>query len=256
MRLLLSLLLCGERSIHLQQAFGQLHAHLPVRRIHGVQKRLSERHIQFLASMVRHDQERRFASSKLNIFDASNLAPVVEHRTTNQVAHIIPARLKLGSFAAGNLQLATEQFFRLGNRIDARELQYEQPFVRPQVFYLKLADVQLADVQLAAKTGGNFARTCGFAGILFHTRRQSPQPHANRKTPGNIAVNLSRDFTPPSLRLYYAGQGNEFPACFRIHREFQNLQISRSSLDLLSSWFLRADYSITSYSITSSVYRL
>ena len=69
------------------------------------------------------NKQRRFARSKLYVLHHANLAFTVEQYASHQVADVNPTRLQLRTFAGGDLQLAADQGFGIGNRIDAFELQ-------------------------------------------------------------------------------------------------------------------------------------
>src|SRR5271165_3381258 len=129
------------------------------------------------------NQQRRFARAKLNVFNLANLKTRVEHHAADQIADVIPSRFKLRPFLAGNLQLAADQSFPLGDRIHSRELQNQQLFVRPKFF----------NPQLAPAVVG----------------RKSEQPQADSEPVRNIAVQLDCDFATPPLGLPHTGQGNE-----------------------------------------------
>jgi hypothetical protein len=59
---------------------------------------------------------------------------MVKNYASNQVADVSPTRLKLRSLASRHLQFAAYQVFRVGDRINSRELQSQTILVRPQLF--------------------------------------------------------------------------------------------------------------------------
>src|ERR1700731_723126 len=188
---LLAFLLSCQRSVHLEQAFRQVHAHLLAFQIHAVEICLGERNLH-PAGAIAHNQERRFARSKFNILNASDVAAAIKHCTTHQVANVIPARLQLRALTLRDLQLASHQRFGLGNRIHSGELENQQPFVRPEILPFKLAPGLV-----------RFPRPC-------------QKPDAQGETLRNVAVNLARNFAAAALRFQHASQRNEVTTGFRL----------------------------------------
>jgi hypothetical protein len=175
----------SQGRVQLKHPFGQLHVYLLVLEIYAFQLRFGVRDIVALAALG-NNQQRRFASPKPNVFNLADLATRVENYATDQVADVIPSRFKLRPLGARNLQLTTNQHLRIGDRIDARELQNQVPLVRPEFFNLQFAP----------------------AVIL----RKSEQLQANSKPVRNVAVQLDCDFATTSLRFPHARQGDELAA--------------------------------------------
>ena len=86
------LFLSSERRVHLEQAFGQVHAHFLALHIHLREVCLRERNFH-QPCRITHNQQRRFARPELNIFNASYLAAAVKQPTTYEIADIIPCLL-------------------------------------------------------------------------------------------------------------------------------------------------------------------
>ena len=74
------LLFRRNRGIDFQHALGKVHAHLPLRYVYTFQIRFGERHVDLLARAVCQNQQRRFAGSELNVFDAPDFTAVIENR--------------------------------------------------------------------------------------------------------------------------------------------------------------------------------
>jgi hypothetical protein len=55
-----------------------------------------------------------------------------------------------------------------------------------------------------------------FLALRIRLLRKRQQLHTGGESPGNIAVNLTRNFSTAALRLHHAGQRYEFAPCFRI----------------------------------------
>src|SRR3954470_17203060 len=131
---ILLLLFRTQGRVNLQHAFRKPHAHFLASQIHGFQIRLSERHIELLATRARHNQQRRFAGPELHVLDLSDLAISVENRASDEIADVIPPLLKPRALNSRNLQLRSDQRLSVRHRIDARKLQNQQALVRPQAF--------------------------------------------------------------------------------------------------------------------------
>src|SRR5208283_1095617 len=113
---LLLLFLCRHRSIDFKHALGKPHVYLPSRCLHTLQVRFHEWHIELLPRPIGNHQQRSFTGPELHVFNAADLAAVIENGATNEVADVRPAWLKLRALLARDLQFSSYQDFRVGNR--------------------------------------------------------------------------------------------------------------------------------------------
>ena len=171
-----------KRRIQVEHAVGQQHLNPFLLEVHTLQIRLSVRDLVCFRSCP-DNQQRRFPGAELHILNFSDLAVTVEDYASNQIADISPTRLKLGALLARHLKLAANEFFRVGNRIHAREFQNQATLVRPKFFNSEFAPVAVFG--------------------------QGPQPYAFDEPVWDVAVQLNRNFAAPSLRLEDAGESNE-----------------------------------------------
>ena len=193
---LLLLFFRRKRRIDFQHAFGKVHAHLLRalrRRFPDTLRRTGYR--TFLpAAASQHDQQRRFARSELNIFNAADIASLIEHHATDQIADVIPARF----------QLAHARCAAPATRI--------RPAFQPR----KSNQCPRISKPAALCAAKNLRLPVRAAPAFKSRLRQREQLHACGEPIGNVAVNLGRNFAAAALRLHHAGQSNELATCFRI----------------------------------------
>ncbi len=176
-RLLLLLLFRRHGGIDFQHALGKIHEHLPARHVHGFQIRFGEGHIELLACFAGHDQQRRFASPKLNVLYAADIAAVVENYASDKIADIRPTLLKFGALTAWHLQFRSDQGLGVGDRIDAPELEDQQPLMGPQAFNFEFPP-------------------------RFLRPAQSQQLHPRCESFRDIAMHLHRNLAVPALGFH------------------------------------------------------
>ena len=68
-------------------------------------------------------------------FDAAHF----HHQASQQIAYVAGAFFQLGALGGGNLNLRSQQRFRLFDRIHALELEHHAALVGPVLFQLQLA---------------------------------------------------------------------------------------------------------------------
>jgi hypothetical protein len=134
-------------------------------------------------------QQRRFSGAELHVFNLADFALAIEHRATDQIAQVRPARLQLGAFAARKLKFGADQRLGIGNRLDALKLQHKKTLMRPEIL------------------DGHFS--------ALAVSRERPYPHVLPEAVRNTGVQLNRYFSATSLRLNDDRQGNPFAACVR-----------------------------------------
>ena len=172
--------------IYFQQALGKIHAHLMLRDVYAFQIRFGERYFELFACAC-NNQQRSFAGSELNVFDAADFTTVIQNRAADQVAYIRPALFQLRALGDRNLQFRSDQKLGVRHRIDAAKLQNQQALVRPDIFYFQFAP-----------------------SVLQLWQRE--QLHASGESFRDVAVRFGTDLAVPALRFHDAGQGDEL-AC-------------------------------------------
>jgi hypothetical protein len=120
----------------------------------------------------------------LHIFQLANFAALVEHRASHQVAYVRPTFFQRRALAAGNLEFAADQQFRVGDGINPTELKNQQSFVGPNLFDFHFA-----------------------AGVFAAGQRE--QLHSDREAIGNVAQDFCADFAMAALSFYDTGQRDE-----------------------------------------------
>ncbi len=135
-------------------------------------------------SSCTHHQKRRFSRPESNFPNHSKFAVPIEHRTSDQVADVIPSWFELRPVFFGNLQLGANQRLGIGNRINPFEFQNQVTFVRPKAFNLQLAALPIV--------------------------KKRQQVQALLKPARHITVQLDCNLAVSALRFHYAGQRDEF----------------------------------------------
>ncbi len=125
---LLLLLFLRQRSVHLEQAFGQIHLDALVLRDQPAPE--IPAHTESRNSFFPDPTTSSGASPapKRTSLTRSNFAIPIKQHATDQIADVNRARFQFGAFTGWNLQLAAYQNFRVRNRLDACELQNQPIF--------------------------------------------------------------------------------------------------------------------------------